>query len=406
MGGIGLRIFLLALASILTVSPSVTAQPNAETTAVDAIRCWRRVSRHAVTVGERFAMTVTCSVVETDDARTLPEQAALEPATIDVAPFEVLDGEQYEDIRTGPYRFFQYHYTLRIIAENSFGDDVEIPTLELTYRIERRIAENPALVGRELTYVLPAEPIRVLSLVPASIVDIRDLPPPTFGATQSRAFRANLLTLGAALFGLLAIGVAALGVLRVARTRGTSARRVDRRLPRPRIADCALGELTRVQRATAARGWTAESTGHVLAALRVAAAVALSEPVAQAPTDAGTPARDGQLRVRHGWLRPKVAVISSGLTAAAVTKRAEDGLARPRRVADRRTVEDFGRAMTTFTTARYGDRDQLVDEALTRELGTAVARTRRLRWRSAAAVRQATQLVETVRDWWAPWWAR
>jgi len=35
----------------------------------------------------------------------------------------VLDGEHYEDILTGPYRFFQYRYTLRVIDESSFGFD-------------------------------------------------------------------------------------------------------------------------------------------------------------------------------------------------------------------------------------------------------------------------------------------
>ena len=119
-------VFLLSLTWTLIAPAVVLAQQGADTAQVDAIRCWRRVSTNAVYVGERFTMDVTCSVVETDTARTLPDQAALEPETIDVAPFEVLAGEHFEDIRAGPYRFFQYRYTLRVINESTFGEDVEL----------------------------------------------------------------------------------------------------------------------------------------------------------------------------------------------------------------------------------------------------------------------------------------
>ena len=347
-------------------------------------------------------MDVTCSVVETDAARTLPDQAALEPETIDVAPFEVLGGEHYEDIRTGPYRFFQYHYTLRVINESSFGEDIEIPALDITYRIERRVGDNPALVGRELRYVLPPEPVRVLSLVPDTTVDIRDLPPATFGDAQTGVFRANVLALLAAVFGVVAVGVVALGVVRLARQRGGGVVRVDSRLPLPRIVHRALGELTRVQRTTAERGWSVDSAGHVLTALRVAGSVAVSQPVAQTTVDAGTPARDGQLRLRHGLLRPKTAVISSGLTAAALTQRLEQMRAGRAHGADTELVDDLGRAIAVFTSARYSRNGSLPTDALTRELDTGIARLTRLRWRSAAPVRYATQLT----DWWKRAWRR
>ena len=390
---------LVPLALTLIAPPPATAQPGGDTTQLDAIRCWRRVSRNAVYVGERFTMDVTCSVVETDAARTLPDQTALEPETIDVAPFEVLGGERYEDIRTGPYRFFQYHYTLRIINESSFGQDIEIPALDITYRIERRVGDDPALVGRERRYMLPPEPVRVLSLVPDSTVDIRDLPPATFGDVQARVFRANLLVLLATLLGLVAVGVVALGVVRVTRQRGGGAVRAGSRLPLPRIVRCALGELTRVQQTTVERGWSVDSAGHALAALRVGGSVAVSQPVAQTTVDAGTPARDGQLRLRHGLLRPRTTVISSGLTAAAMARHLEQ--MRPGRAfgADTELVDDLGRAIAVFTSARYGRNGSLPTDALTRELDTGITRLTRLRWRSAAPVRYAIQLRATAGDW-------
>ena len=345
-------------------------------------------------------MTVTCSVVETDSARTLPDQVALEPETMDVAPFEVLDGEHYEDIRTGPYRFFQYHYTLRVINEGSFGEDIEIPPLDITYRIERRVGNNPALLGRELTYLLPPEPIRVVSLVPDSIVDIRDFPPPTFGTAQARVFRSNLLTLLAALFGVVAVGVLALGAVRVARERRGGAARSEKRLPQPLIVHRALDELTRVQEATAEGGWSVESAGRALAALRVAGSVAVSGPVTQTPVPAGTPARDGQLRVRHGLLRPKTAVISSGLTPAALTRCLEHAPAGRAGGADATLASDLGRAIGVFTSARYSRNGSLATDELTRELDVGITQLKRLRWRSAAPVRHASDLLAAADDWW------
>ena len=383
--------FLVLIAWILT--PPVLAQPAGDTERVDAIRCWRRVSTNAVYVGERFTMDVTCSVVETDTARTVPNQAALEPETVDVGPFEVLDGEHDEDIRTGPYRFFQYRYTLRVIDESHFGEDIEIPALDITYRIERRIGDNPALPGRELRYILPAEPVRVLSLVPDAIVDIRDFPPATFGDAQARRFRASVLTLLAALFGVVAVGVVALGVVRVSRQRRGNATLVAARLSRPRVVHRALSELTRVRQTTAEGGWSVDSVGHALTALRIAGSVAVSGPLAQTPVDAGTEARDGQLRLRHGLLRPGTAVISSGLTAAAVTRRVDQMRTERAGTVDADLADEIGRAIAVFTSARYGRNGSLPTDALTRTLDTAITQLTRLRWRSAAPVRYATHLL-------------
>ena len=403
--GIRLQLALIPLAVALIPPPPAVAQPSENTERVEAIRCWRRVSRNAVYVGERFTMDVTCSVVETDTARTVPDQTVLEPETMDVAPFEVLDGEHYEDIRTGPYRFFQYHYTLRVINESSFGEDIEIPALDITYRIERRLGNNPALVGRERRYILPAEPVRVLSLVPESIVDIRDFPPATFGDAQARVFRATLLTLLATLFGVVAVGVMGFGVVRALRQRrGGAATPVAGRLSQPRIVHRALGELTRVQQTTTGGRWNEDSASRALAALRVAGSVAVSGPVVQTPVDAGTPARDGQLRVRHGVLRPRTAVISSGLTAAALTRRLER--MRTGRAGDTDTAlaEDLGRAIAVFTSARYGRESALPTDALTRALDSGITGLRRLRWRSAAPVRSATHLRAAAGHWWHQVW--
>ena len=44
------------------------------------------------------------------------------------------------DLVTPGKRFFQYDYRLRLIAEDAFGNDVAIPPLEISYRIESKVA--------------------------------------------------------------------------------------------------------------------------------------------------------------------------------------------------------------------------------------------------------------------------
>ena len=399
-----------ALAAAAAAAPAAAAQTDAGETAVDALRCWRRVSRGAVHVGERFTMTVTCRTVETDAARTRLDEAALEPATLDAAPFEILAGARFDDVPAGPYRFSQREYTLRLITETGFGEDVEIPPLQIAYRIERRVGGDPALAGRELAYVLPAEPVRVLSLAPEAADDIRDLPPAGFGAAQARALRASLLALLAALSGVAALGVAALGAARAVRARRGTAAPAERPLPPALVARRALEELTRVRRAAAGGGWTADAAGRALTALRLASAVALSRPVARSAVPAGETPRDGQLRLRHGLLGRRTAVVSSGLTAA--DWRAPRRSGGPAPLAGGPAAADLGRAMALLTTVRYGRGGETAapePDAVTRALDAGIAHVGRLRWRALAPVRRAAAWADAARRGWtrttrgAPW---
>ena len=108
----------VAFASLAT--PRAAASQPAGETAIDALTCWRRVDRAAVYVGERFGMTVTCRLVDTSEARTVLDTAALEPEAIHVSPFEVLGGEQFSPVEDGVFRFLQYRYTLRLILDGGF----------------------------------------------------------------------------------------------------------------------------------------------------------------------------------------------------------------------------------------------------------------------------------------------
>ena len=406
----------------------------ADATAVDALRCWRRVDRNAVFVGERFTMTVTCRTVEIGTARTRLDEAALEPATIDASPFEVLSGERFDDVVTEPYRFSQHDYTLRLIAESGFGEDVEIPALDLPYRIERRVGDGPALAGRELTYILPAEPVRLLALVPDAVDDIRDLPPAGFAAAQAGELRANLLGLLSALFGVAALGLVALGALRVVRDRRGIAEVTEKRLSPAFAARRALEELIRVRGSAAGNGWTRDAAGRALAALRIASAVALSRPVTQSAMAAGEAPRDGQLLARHGLLGRRAAALSSSVTTtdwddahrddgaepwagharhAGRAERSGDAghgsgdAGRPAGAGGRLdgAAADLRRAMALLTAFRYGRAEGTAapgveSDALTRVLDAGIGHVARLRWRALTPVRHFNGWADAARRTW------
>lgn len=382
------------------------AQPGPDMVAVEAMQCWRRIASHAVHVGERFDMVLTCAVVDTETARVVPDLAWLEPETLGVSPFEVLDGERYDDVVRGPRRFFQYRYALRIIGEDYFGLDVELPPLELRYRIERSIDGGTATEGRELAYVLPPESIRVLSLVPATAVDIRELPGETFGDVEARLFRANLTGIAAIAIGVVAAGVLLLGAVRVRREwRGVAAVREDG-VPAWRVARTALGELRAVRDATAARGWTGDLVARALAALRIAAALAIGRPVAQraggAAGDGTTVDPEGRLPVRRGLFGGVTVFVSSALTERDVDRelprvRAESTEGAP-------AVEALRAGLAGFAGARYGAAAEAPGDSLTVGLEAGIVALQSLQVELFEPVRRASRLYRSWKQWAANRW--
>ena len=374
--------------------------------AVQAMQCWRRIATHAVHVGERFDMMLTCAVVDTDTARVVPDLAWLEPETLGVSPFEVLDGERYDDVVRGPRRFFQYRYALRIIGEDYFGLDVELPPLELRYRIERSLDGGTATEGRELAYVLPPESVRVLSLVPAAAVDIRELPGETFGDVEARLFRANLTGIAAIAIGVLAAGVLLLGAVRVRREwRGVAAVREDG-VSAWRVARTALGELRAVRDATAAEGWTGDLVARALAALRIGAALAIGRPVAQRASDSAADATpvdpEGRLPVRRGLLGRETVLVSSALTERDVDielprVRAESPEGVP-------AVEALRAGLAGFAGVRYGAAAEAPADSLTVNLDAGIEVLQSLQVDLFEPIRRWRRLYGSWTNWAANRW--
>ena len=173
---------------------------------------------------------------------------------------------------------FSTDYQLRIISRDAIGHDVNIPPLPISYRIHSRVGAAATLEGRDLSYVMPMMPIKVLSLVPADAADIRDASEASLGAVDSLRFRSSLfrvLTLAFARArrgdGRARAGAAGAIARRDRRRRaGPHSRSRDRRCARPRI--CA-----RCRRAPRAKAGPTTRWPRALASMRLIAAAAIDQ---------------------------------------------------------------------------------------------------------------------------------
>jgi len=266
----------------------VAAQTGTDMVEVEPITCWWRTSTSAVRTGESFGLTLTCSVVETDANKVVADFSKLDPTVVQLPPFEVLGagGARANDLVTPGKRFLQFDYRLRLLAEDAFGNDVTIPPLEISYRIESKVTGGDTTQGREQSYSLPRASVRLISLVPDDTSDIREAPAAPFTSIENRESRANLLqTVAGILFGLAAVFALVMLISMIRRKTPKSAVEIAHLGPRP-ILGAVAKELDEVQRASRG-GWTPELVGRALAALRVAGAYATNRPVGQRPAKPG-----------------------------------------------------------------------------------------------------------------------
>jgi hypothetical protein len=339
-------------AACLLVGPATAwAQPGAgDPISFDPIRCWWRTSAAAVRTGETFSVVLTCALLDTDDARAIADEQKLNVSVVQFAPFEVVGGSRAADIRTPGRRFFQYDYILRAISPDLIGQDVPLPLFEITYRIESRLADNSAQVGRDLTYMLPPQKVRVVSMVPNDADDIRDTSTEAFGRVEALRSRAGLLRVVAV--GLLALG----GLMAVLTLVGLVARaRRGAFRPAPVLTERALvsaaaRELAALQR-EAGGSWSDPLVARAAAAARLVAAVAMGRTVAQRPAGAGEATSDGRLVVRQSGLKGRRLAVSSAATPAGVDRY----LARRAGIdqANQGPLEELRAALATLDAAQY-----------------------------------------------------
>src|SRR5258705_1187640 len=375
--------------------------PNAKADGVEtsAMSCWWEADKGAVRVGEPFGLVLTCRVMETDRVRVVPNLAELEPTSIQLTPFEILEGRRHEDIVVTPWRYLQYQYTARLLGEEFFGRDIVIPATNVTFRIQTGGAET--VEGTEHRYVLPSMPIRVLSLLPAQATDIREPTVDTFGDLEARRFRATMELVASAIFFGFAVIPAIVAGLRVRERFRKSDLVVEQTVPARTVLDaCVLG-IERARADALRDGWTSSLAGRALAPFRVAGAIALKQPVAQTIVTGDAPVREGQVMLRHGLLQRRRALVSAPITPGAIDRLRAAGNGTAPRDSSQDVLDAIREALAALNAVRYG-RDGRVDvQALDRTLEdgcSALRRLRMARWwpaRAAAALPRPATLFGT-----------
>ena len=355
-------------------APPAAAAGPANLEEVDPIRCWWRTSTSAVRVGEPFSLVLTCAVVENQTATVVPDQSKLEPGSIQLQPFDVLGGQHSPDLRGPERRFFQYEYTLRLIGEDLFGRDTHIPPLQIEYTLDSRVG-GESVRGRARTYLLPAVPMRVLSLVTLDAPDIRDLPSLTFSSIDAERFRARVFGVAAAVLAAAGALVVLLALVRLVRSRrdvGIVSRPL---LSNGSLVRAAARELKAVRRQRQAEGWSDALAARALAALRIAATIAQSGRVSQAPAGGGTSGLAGQLSMRGGFLWTRRVLVSGSATAEGVSHEAASASTGSAR---RECLTGLRTALARFTGAQFSREGTFDDLALDEGMADALGALRRL----------------------------
>ncbi len=286
---------------------------------VEPIRCWRQATSGAVTIGEPFRVVLTCAVFESSDAQVVPDESRLTVASIQMAPFEIIGGTHPPDMRRGFRRFLQYAYDVRIISRDAIGQDVNVPALTISYRIHSRVGPAAKLEGRDLAYLLPALPIKVLSLVPADAADIRDAAEADLAAVDALRARSRLFESIAIALGLLAVAIALFALVPLARRAGGIGRTERHAIPDRAIVGSAVASLRSTRARAAGDAWTDDDLAAALSAVRVIAAMAADRVVSRKPLPADGVTPEGRLRVNHGRLRRRAITVSSAVTLDGVS---------------------------------------------------------------------------------------
>jgi hypothetical protein len=379
--GAGALLLALAVASLADArqQPSGPRPGEIETA---PIRCWWKTDRTSIRVGERFALTLTCSVIETRSVTVVPTLTQLDPGALQIPPFEVIGGSRRDDVVAAPWRYIQYEYTVRFLGEGYFGQDLTIPPLPVTYAIR---STGNGVEGRDLSYVLPAIPLRVMSLVPRETGDIRDAAAETFVEVESRRFRSRTAFIVAAILFAAAVALLLVGALRLfGRTRRRQPGAV-RAMPASLVLTSCIQGLKGLRAAVAREGWSPALARRASALLRIAGALALGRPIAQAPVEAHAPERDGQVVITRGLLRRRRAAVSAATTPQSIAKALENG---HRTSADTRAaLEQLRGSMEVLGPAAYGRGAELDLLTLNAALEQGTDAVKRLRLRALMPTR-------------------
>jgi len=386
-----LAVWTVVFAALGSAAAAQTAAPGPREGEVesDPIRCWWKADRTAVRVGERFGLVLTCAVIETGPITVIPALNQLEPGALSLTPFEVVSGPRADDVVVPPWRYVQFDYTVRLLSDGFFGQDVMIPALTVTYNLQT----TGGAQGRDKTYVLPALPMRILSLVPRSASDIRDASGQTLAGVASRRFRSSLARVLAWISFAFAAVLTLFAMTRVVRQYRAQGAAAVRTLPVPSMLGGCLNTLAEVSAEAGKVGWSPDLARRALAALRIAGAVAMDRPVAQNVADPDASEREGQITVRTGWLRPKRVRLSASVTSKSITRHLDDR--RRLRASARARLESIAEALGLLSTASYGRNGKADASSLDAAIESGTNAIRGLRASARWPMRTASAVVRT-----------
>ena len=382
----------VAAAGLVVVTPmTARAQAPAAPAAnvdVDVVRCWWRTDKAAIRMGEPFTAVLTCAILETASTKAVVDRSRLDHTVMALPPFDVLGGSAAEDVVTGPRRFFQYAYELRLLSDTAFGQDLSLAGLTISYRIDTSTSDGTTSQGRDLTYNLPPLTLRVLSLVAGSSRDIRDATTLTFADLEARRFRSRSLSLAGWFFYGLAGAVTLLGLARLYKAMRAPARAVaEVGVSEPAVLAAAARELSAVARQKAGEGWTEALTARAAGALRIIAGYAIGRPAAQIKGVAAD-AVAGQIALGQGLVRRRHALVSAAITPKDLAAAAErDGI-----------VQQLRDGLTALTASRYG-RAGGDESAIDTALSAAGPLARSLSFKYSWPMRQLRKLTDAVANW-------
>ncbi len=351
-----------------------TRQPGDVET--DPIRCFWKTDRNTIVVGERFTVVLTCGIIDTDKIKAVPDFNQLEGSTIGLQPFEVVKGTRHEDIKSSPWRYIQYEYSVRLIAEGLFEKDLNLPAVKLTYHIQS--SEGGGSTGRDQTYQLPTIPMHVASLVPQKVTEIRDSALTTFAEIENRRVRSTAEVVAAAIafgFAVVLLGLAAVRVVGRYRVRTPASARP---LGVSAVLSGCLREADRI-RTEAGGGWTPDLAARALTVLRIGGAVALGRSVAQSIVDANVAPREGQLALRKGLFRPRRSLVSNATTPGTIARSMTAANGRGMNAGTEAMLKDLEESLTVLSAARYSRDGRLQGSALDTAFENGVAALRKLR---------------------------
>jgi hypothetical protein len=353
--------------------------PRAGQTESDPIRCWWKTDRTSVRVGEPFGLTLTCGVIEAGPIAVVPALTQLEGGAIQLTPFEVVSATRRGDVVVPPWRYVQFEYSVRLLNDGYFGQDINLPAVSVTYNLKSAGADS---AGRDQSYVLPALPMRILSLVPKAAGDIRDASGLTFAEIESRRYYATAARVAAVIALVFAAVFAVLALLRFAQRFRVRTPAAARPVPASSLlAGCATS-LRDVQRDARAAGWSPELARRALPAMRIAGASVLGRPIAQQRVAGDVSGREGQVVVKTGPLGLGRAVISAATTPGVIASALSGASSSGARA--RSAMTQLGDALQAFGRAAYGrqggETGQTIDGAeLDRAMENALEAVQRLR---------------------------